>query len=90
MNLNNPSIFRLDVGMSRGFNVMNFSKEYIYSRTPQVLKINYVHLPKISVIKSSLHNTLIHLTELDVNPYEQKYRKYKQKYLNMKEKVKKL
>jgi hypothetical protein len=91
MNFNNPSIFRIDVGMSRGFNLMDFSQEYVLSRTPQVLKINYTNLkPRISVIKSSLQNTLIHLTELDNNPYKRKYQKYKLKYYKLKEKMKKL
>ena len=86
---NNPSIFRLDVGMSRGFNLTDYSQEYAYSRTPQVLKIDYINIkPKISVVKSTLQNTLIHLTELDNNPYRIKYLKYKTKYLKFKEKMK--
>ena len=85
INFNKPSIFRLDVGMSRGFNLMEAGykfKEYILSRTPQVLKIIYKKLndPHISVIKSSYQNTMIHLTELDNNPYKDKYKKYKSKY----------
>jgi hypothetical protein len=85
---NNPSIFRLDVGMSRGFNLMDYSEEDILSRTPQALKINHKHTnPQISVIKSTLANTLKHLTELDNNPYKHKYEKYKFKYYKLKEEV---
>jgi hypothetical protein len=92
MNYNEPSIFRIDVGMSRGFNLMDFSKDYIYSRTPQVLKINYINSskPLTTVIKSTLQNTLVHITELDNNPYKIKYQKYKSKYFKLKEKMKKL
>ena len=105
IDFNNPSIFRLDVGMSRGFNFMDFDykikktnlmetnneltefEEYILSRTPQVLKINYknVNDPDISVIKSSYRNTITHLTELYENPYKRKYNKYKHKYLYLKQ-----
>jgi hypothetical protein len=79
-----PSIFRIDVGMSRGFNVKEYSDEYVYSRTPQVLKIQYIeNEPSISIIKSSLKNTLIHVKDMDVNPYQGKYIKYKSKYLSL-------
>ena len=81
IDFNNPSIFRIDVGMSRGFNTKKYSEEYAYSRTPQVLKIDG---DKISIIKSSLKNTLIHVVDLDVNPYAKKYKKYKSKYYMMK------
>ena len=95
MNYNNPSIFRIDVGMSRGFNKGSFSKEKIYSRTPQVLKIEYINNEaKISIIKSTYDNTIKHLysyiniKELPNNfdIYRQKYLKYKMKYLNLKNK----
>ena len=86
---NNPSIFRIDVGMSRGFNLMDFSEDFILSRTPQVLKIDYINPdPETSVIKSTLPNTLIHLTELDNNPYKHKYKKYKFKYYKLKKEIK--
>lgn len=81
IDFNNPSIFRIDVGMSRGFNTRKYSDEYAYSRTPQVLKIDKSN---ISIIKSTLKNTLIHVKDLDVNPYEKKYHKYKSKYYLMK------
>ena len=85
---NNPSIFRIDVGMSRGFNLMDFSEDFILSRTPQVLKVDYRKPdPETSVIKSTLPNTLLHLTELDNNPYKHKYEKYKLKYYKLKEEV---
>lgn len=85
INFDNPSIFRLDVGLSRGFNLMEAGlkfKEYILSRTPQVLKMIYKksNYSQFSVIKSSYQNTMIHLTELDNNPYKHKYKKYKSKY----------
>jgi len=82
IDFNNPSIFRIDVGMSRGFNTKKYSDEYAYSRTPQVLKIEYPN--KMSIIKSSLKNTLIHIKDLDVNPYMKKYNKYKSKYYLLK------
>jgi hypothetical protein len=70
--------------MSRGFNVREYSDEYVYSRTPQVLKIQYnENEPSISIIKSSLKNTLIHVKDMDVNPYKGKYIKYKSKYLSL-------
>lgn len=79
-----PSIFRIDVGMSRGFNVKDYSDEYVYSRTPQVLKIEYINdKPSITIIKSSLKNTLLHVKDMDVNPYQGKYIKYKSKYLSL-------
>jgi hypothetical protein len=95
MNYNNPSIFRIDVGMSRGFNKGSFSKEKIYSRTPQVLKIQYINNEaKISIIKSTYDNTIKHLySYLNIEDlpnnfdiYRQKYLKYKMKYLNLKNK----
>jgi len=93
IDFNNPSIFRIDVGMGRGFNKGSFSKEKIYSRTPQVLKIEYIGKePKISIIKSTYENTMIHLySYIDRNMlpynfdiYRQKYLKYKIKYLQLK------
>ena len=95
IDINNPSIFRIDVGMSRGFNKGTFSKEKIYSRTPQVLKIEYINdKPKMSIIKSTYKNTMIHLysyinkNELEENfdIYKHKYLKYKTKYLQLKNK----
>ena len=92
---NNPSIFRIDVGMSRGFNKGRFSKEKIYSRTPQVLKIEYIQgKPKISIIKSTYENTIKHLysylpfndLEANFDIYRYKYLKYKSKYLDLLEK----
>ena len=83
---NNPSIFRIDVGMSRGFNTQKInSDENTYSRTPQVLKIDYTdNKPKTSIIKSTLKNTLIHVIDMDINPYQKKYNKYKAKYYHLK------
>jgi hypothetical protein len=84
MNEDIPSIFRIDVGMSRGFNVREYSDDYVYSRTPQVLKIQYSgNKPTMTIIKSSLKNTLIHVKDMDVNPYKGKYIKYKSKYLSL-------
>lgn len=81
----NPSIFRIDVGMSRGFNTEAFSEEFSYSRAPQVLKIEYINdKPFISIIKTTFENMKIHMKDLDLNPYEIKYLKYKMKYLNLK------
>ena len=81
----NPSIFRIDVGMSRGFNTEAYTEELAYSRTPQVLKIEYINdKPVISIIKSTFENMKIHMKDLDVNPYEKKYIKYKTKYLTLK------
>lgn len=83
--INKPSVYRIDVGMSRGFNLEPFTEEYGYSRTPQVLKIEYINgEPNVSIVKSTLANTLIHLKDFDKNPYERKYLKYKAKYLNLK------
>jgi len=79
---NNPSIFRIDVGMSRGFNPKIYSDEHTKSRTPQVLKIDKDK--KISIIKSTLKNTLIHVTDMDEYPYYKKYNKYKNKYVQLK------
>jgi hypothetical protein len=92
----NPSIFRIDVGMSRAFNIKDISKDenrdkIIMSRTPQVLKIVYskdTTEPKMSIIKSTLKNTLIHVPDMDkqsdlgivIPPdtsYMKKYLKYK-------------
>jgi hypothetical protein len=85
IDFNTPSIFRIDVGMSRGFNTKKYSDEYAYSRTPQVLKIDYINeKPRLSIVKSTLKNTLIHIVDLDKNPYEKKYNKYKSKYYLLK------
>ncbi len=92
MDKNKPSIFRVDVGMSRGFNMQAPSEEFLYSRTPQVLKIDYSDLftPVVSIVKSTYQNSLHHMRDWGVNPYEKKYLKYKNKYLGLKEKVKKM
>ena len=98
---NNPSIFRLDVAMSRAFNFGRTDKEYIYSRTPQVLKIDYTNgiSPKTSIIKSTLENTLTHLkgilespqiSIIDDIPMYNKYLKYKLKYKKLRKLIKKL
>ena len=85
---NKPSIFRIDVGMSRGFNKGDFNKETAYSRTPQVLKIEYINNePKISIIKSTFNNTSIHMKDWDIDPYRLKYLKYKTKYLKLKSNI---
>jgi hypothetical protein len=85
MDLNNPSIFRIDVGMSRGFNKGIFNPETAYSRTPQVLKIEYINNePKLSIIKSTFNNSKIHLKDWNLDPYKMKYIKYKNKYLTVK------
>jgi hypothetical protein len=88
INKNYPSIFRIDVGMSRGFNVMDGSPEYLYSRTPQVLKITgYPNPVNITIIKSTYENSLIHLKDWNLNAYKKKYLKYKNKYLSLKNKL---
>ena len=84
-----PNIYRLDVGMSRG--AANYKDRnddsYIYSRSPQVIKINYIdNIPKVSIIKSSLENTRIHIQDYNITNdkkggYYKKYLKYKSKYL---------
>ena len=83
---NNPSIFRIDVGMARGFNSREYSETYLYSRSPQVLKIDYNDLftPTITIVKSTFKNSLVHLKDWGVNPYTKKYLKYKNKYLQLK------
>jgi len=104
-------LFRVDIGSSRGFdNEMHYDnifsstnkivaeKQFLYSRTPQVLKIkNNVE----QIIKSTVKNTRIHqprnyyedtinynksLNELklDSGNYLKKYLKYKNKYLQLK------
>jgi hypothetical protein len=88
VDFNNPSIFRIDVGMSRGFNLMDYNEDFILSRTPQVLKIDYTDKnPEMSVIKSVLKNTLIHAPRISENPYKNRYKKYKLKYMKLKKKV---
>jgi hypothetical protein len=85
-----PQIYRLDVGLSRGaYNFKNNdSDEYIYSRTPQVLKIVYQdYVPKVSIIKSSVENTRIHVPGLGIsnddiapNMFLSKYQNYSFKF----------
>jgi hypothetical protein len=94
-----PQIYRLDVGLSRGaYNFQNNdTDEYLYSRTPQVLKIIYIDfIPKVSIIKSSVENTRIHVPGIEISnddikgggiyqdKYKIKYFKYKTKYLDLK------
>lgn len=75
IDVNNPSIFRIDVGMSRGFNLMDYNEDFILSRTPQVLKVDYTNTnPEMSVIKSILKNTLIHAPRISENPYKSRYK----------------
>jgi hypothetical protein len=86
-----PNVYRLDVGMSRGAanDLDRNDDEYIYSRTPQVIKINYIdNIPKVSIIKSSIENTRIHIPDYNKpnihTNFKIKYLKYKNKYLNLK------
>ena len=98
-----PSIFRIDVGMSRAFNIKDITidenrNKIIMSRTPQVLKIIYnkdIREPQMSIIKSTLENTLIHVPDMDKQSdlgiksthdihYKNKYLKYKLLYCNLK------
>ena len=73
------------ISKAESFNTKKYSDEYAYSRTPQVLKIDYINdKPRMSIIKSTLKNTLIHIVDLDKNPYEKKYNKYKSKYYLLK------
>jgi len=107
----NHTIFKVDIGASRGFdnykdyenifdspNQLLDEKRFLYSRTPQVLKIkNNVE----QIIKSTIKNTRIHqpryyyedtinynesLNKLQLNSgnYLKKYLKYKNKYLQLK------
>jgi hypothetical protein len=105
LNKDLPTIYRLDVGMSRAFN-RGTTNETMYSRTPQVLKIIYTgDEPNVRIVKSSLQNTKIHVPLLDCDPYTDtceynhkksmdviymKYMKYKKKYLSLQNKIKKL
>ena len=67
-NICNHRLYRIDVGSSRSFdlningydNIINIETEnkYLYSRTPQILKIGKDK--KISIIKSKMKNTRIH------------------------------
>ena len=107
---NEHKLFRVDIGSSRGFdnenhynniftstNKLDAEKRFIYSRTPQVLKIkNNVE----QIIKSTIKNTRIHQPryhyeseiinnphdelKLDSGNYLKKYLKYKKKYLELK------
>ena len=95
MDHDKPSIYRVDVAMSRAFNKKSESRKYTvdYSRTPQVLKIIYINeKPVVSVIKSTHANTKNHLTERAVIPklskWHQKYQKYKSKYIKLKDEIK--
>ena len=84
---NSPSIFRVDVGMSRGFNFDESSKFY-ESKLPQVLKIVYQdNKPITTIIKSTLENAEIHIPQFNYNPYKEKYIKYKTKYLSLLRKI---
>ena len=75
----------LDIAHNENQNFEVNSNENTYSRTPQVLKIDYTdNKPKTSIIKSTLKNTLIHVIDMDVNPYQKKYNKYKAKYYHLK------
>ena len=93
MNLNNPSIYRIDIALSRGFN-SDYFPYFDQSRTPQVLKLvckNDKELV-VTVVKSSVDNTNIHLTEQTTTyrikkQYKQKYEKYKSKYIKLKDEI---
>ena len=68
---------------------MDDNEDFILSRTPQVLKINYRNSnTEMSVIKSILENTKIHLPKISENPYKRKFKKYKFKYMKLKEEIK--
>jgi hypothetical protein len=43
--------------------------------------------PKISIIKSTFENTIIHMKDWDFDPYRLKYLKYKTKYLKLKSNI---
>ena len=86
---------------------MSISKsenKYLFSRTPQVLSIEpdrELYNPKITIIKSKMRNTRIHLPRfkyenihgrnrdlsLENSRYNKKYLKYKNKYLKLKIKL---
>lgn len=106
-------VYRIDVGSSRSFdntavnnriinhdgqNFASKERSYLFSRTPQVLKLTD---NTANIIRSKIRNTRIHqprynynqmvssIPELDIhNPanlhYRNKYLKYKQKYLKLK------
>jgi len=93
MNLDDPTLIRLDIAMSRGFN-SDYFRYFDESRTSQVLKIKN---GKVTVVKSSVKNRNVHLTEQTTtyrtttyrkkkNTYE-KYEKYKSKYLKLKDEI---
>lgn len=102
---NQHKIFGVDIGSSRGFDsVSDFNninshldeRELLFSRTPQVLKIENNNE---QIIRSKMKNTRIHQprnqyeSKIKENPdlnlnndhYKQKYLKYKQKYLELKQ-----
>ena len=106
---NSDKIFKVDIGSSRGFDNANqflkisrspndkllAEKQYIFSRTPQLLKIQN---NQETIIKSKLKNTRIQQPrtkyeslinsipelQLDSENYKKKYLKYKNKYLQLK------
>ena len=73
---NKPSVYRVDISMSRAFNFKDFSdpsishfkNKYLFSRTPQVLKIIYDkdNNPIVSIIKSSLKNTISQIPDIGI------------------------
>lgn len=108
-NNNIAKLYRIDVGSSRGYDYFtgNDNKikspedelKFIYSKTPQILLIDYDNT--VHIIKSKIKNTRIHLPrdnyesaisnvdDLDIsNPsnlhYKLKYLKYKKKYMKLK------
>jgi hypothetical protein len=88
MDLNDPTIIRLDNAMSRGFN-SDYFPYFDDSRTSQVLKIKN---GKVTVVKSSEKNRNAHLTEQTTTyrgktQYKQKYEKYKSKYIKLKDEI---
>ena len=88
---NKPSIYRVDIAMSRGFNNRKiWGEKYDESRTPQALKLLYDNNNNhvVSVLKSTMYNTRIHLNDM-LTSYSQKYQKYKLKYMKLKDKINK-
>lgn len=90
-NFKKPSIFRVDVGLSRGFN-FNYKDTFYDAKIPQVLKIVYKENssePIISIVKSTKKNIEIHMP-INSIAYHSKYIKYKKKYYKIKDMIGKL
>ena len=107
-------VYHVDISSSRGFDSekyydkiasssesesINNENRYLFSKTPQVLCIDIIdNSDFITIIKSKMKNTRIHLPrpnyeekikkltslKLDSCNYDKKYKKYKDKYIKLK------